>query len=308
MTRWLPAILAAALLSFPPAAAQSPAAGVPVRQNGLVATWYPPASGKPAPAVLVLGGSECGEKGGQYLAQAVAGLGYGALALAYCGIEGLPPDVHDLPLEYFSKAVDWLAAQPLADNNRIGLYGVSIGGETALVVASRDPRITAVIAGVPSSVVWQGFDRRNYASVTPTYTLGGKPVPYLPYDMSKPFISVFDLYQRSLANLAAHQDAIIAVERINGPVLLISGKADTLWPSSAMADQVMQRLDADGFRFPHAHIAYADAGHGCATPPGGGPWLAQLDMLGGTANGNAAARVDMWKRTTAFLAKYLGDP
>ena len=258
--------------------------------------------------ILALGGSECGERGGQLLARAVSQYGYGALALAYCGSEGLPQAVQDIPLEYFGHALDWIAKQPLADRERIGIYGVSIGAETALLVAARDPRIKVVVVGSPSSVVWQGFDMRNYRSVKPTYTLEGKPVPYLPYDMSKMFISIFDLYQRSLATLPVHEDAVIPVERINGPVLLLSGKADLLWPSSIMADQVIQRLDAKGFRYPHEHFAYADAGHGAASPPIGDDLMVGRDNIGGTPDGNTTARADMWKRVIAFFGKYLGTP
>lgn len=280
--------------------------GVPVHEGGLVATWYAPAA--KAPVVLVLGGSECGEKGGQFLAERIASLGYGALALAYCGTEGLPPAVTNIPLEYFSKAIDWIEKQPLTDKHHIGLYGISIGGETALVVAARDKRIKAVVAGVPSSVVWQGFDPKNYAAVFPTYLVDGKPVPYLPYDMSRPFVSILDLYQRSLDTLPAHPEAIIPVEAINGPVLLISGKADALWPSAAMGDQVMARLDAKGFKFPHQHIAYDNAGHVAAVPPSDNPAMKAVEGLGGTAEGNAAARTDAWTRITAFFKASLGAP
>jgi uncharacterized protein len=279
--------------------------GVPVRDNGLVATWYAPA--KRAPVIIALGGSECGEKGGQLLGQAVSKLGYGALALAYCGTENLPPAVQNIPLEYFGKALDWVEKQPLADHKHIGIYGVSIGAETALMVAAREPRIKAVVAGSPSSVVWQGFDPRDYRSVAPTYLLNGAPVPYVPYDMSKPFLSILDLYQRSLDTLPAHQEAIIPVENINGPVLLVSGKADALWPSATMADQVIARLDGKNFRYAHEHVAYPDAGHVAPIPPTDFP-LEQLERLGGTPDGNAAARADAWKRTVAFFHKYLGAP
>lgn len=299
-------MLTLAFFAFAIPASAATDSGIPVRENGLVATWYAPA--KKAPAILVLGGSECGEKGGQFLAANIATLGYGALALAYCGAEGLPPAVQNIPLEYFGKALDWLEKQPLADHKHIGLYGISIGAETALVVAARDPRIKAVVAGSPSSVVWQGFDMHNYRSVAPTYVLDGKPVPYLPYDTTKMFTSILDFYQRSLDTLPAHPETIIPVENINGPVLLISGKADALWPSATMADQVIVRLDAKNFRHAHEHIAYPDAGHVAPVPPADNPALAQLEQLGGTPEGNAAARADAWKRTTAFFRQYLGSP
>jgi dienelactone hydrolase len=78
-----------------------------------------------------------------------------------------------------------------------------------------------------------------------------------------------------------------------------------------MADQVIQRLDAKGFRYAHEHIAYPDAGHRVAALPSNGPANAFEDAhpelgLGGTKEANGAARVDVWKRTIAFFQKNLG--
>ena len=310
-------LAASLLLAAPLAAAPAPLvahtaatpAGIAVREQGLVATWYPPASGKRGPVILVLGGSEGGEEGSRRIAQAFAREGYGALALAWFKADGLPQQLQEIPLEYFATAIAWIGKQPLADANRLAIYGISKGGETALLVASRQPEIKAVIAAVPSAFVWQGINSADYTSVKSSFTLNGQPVPYLPYDISAPFTGVFDLYQRSLKFADAHADAVIPVERINGPVLLLSGRADTLWPSSAMADQVIARLDARGFRFPHRHIAYPDAGHAGTIPPWeGGPAPTGFNALGGTTEGNAAARADSWIQTLAFLRSSIGEP
>ncbi|RPJ54618.1 MAG: hypothetical protein EHM23_28545 [Acidobacteria bacterium] len=43
----------------------------------------------------------------------------------------------------------------------------------------------------------------------------------------------------SLDNKEAVEKAVIPGEKINGPVLLVSGKDDRLWPSSAMVDMVI---------------------------------------------------------------------
>lgn len=308
--------LAAGLLASPSqfagvAAMQTPAipSGSPIRENGLVGTWYPPASGKRGPVILVLGGSEGGEEGGKRIAQAFAREGYGVLALAYFKAEGLPQQLQEIPLEYFDAGIAWLAKQPLTDASRVAIYGISKGGETALLVASRRPEIKAVIAAVPSSMVWQGINFADYTSVKSSFSLNGQPVAYLPYDISAPFTSVFDLYQRSLKFAGQHPGAVIPVERIGGPVLLFSGRADTLWPSSAMADQVIARLDAKHFRYSHRHIAYPDAGHAGAIPPGeGAPPPTGYNALGGTTEGNAAARADSWIQTLAFLRTAIGEP
>ena len=300
------------------AAAQAPSgisatpAFTTIREDGLVATWYPPASGRRGPAVIALGGSEGGEFGGNMLARAVAGEGYGVLALAYFGADGLPQSLQDIPLEYFDRAIAWVRRQPLVDPARVGIYGISIGGETALVVAARHPELRAVIAVVPSSVVWQGFDRRDYRSIRSTYSLGGQPVPYVPYDTGAAFTGILDLYQRSLGSITAHVDAVIPVERIGGAVLLLSARGDSLWPSTAMSEQVMARLDANHFARPHRHIAYADAGHGALTPPdgrgAGDPARSAHDNLGGTAAGNEAARTAAWGEVRTFLAEQLRRP
>ena len=280
-------------------------APIPVHDHGLVATWYPPASGHKGPAVIALGGSEGGEEGGRYLGKSVAALGYGVLSVAYFGADGLPANLQEVPLEYFDRAFAWLVAQPLVDKKHIGIYGISVGAETALLVASRHPEIKAVVAAVPSSVVWQGINMRDYTSVKSTYSLAGKPVPYVPFDGGAPFTSVLDLYQRSLAKPIA-ADAVIPVEKIGGAILLLSSKDDKLWPSTMMAGQVIARLDAAHFKPPHQHVAYPDAGHGAMTPPSGDPKMAALDNLGGTPAGNQAARMDMWPRVVNFFASSLG--
>ena len=282
-------------------------AGIPVREDGLVGTWFPPANGKRGPVVVVLGGSEGGEGSAMIVARALAGQGYGAFALAYFRAKGLPGTLQNIPLEYFDRAIAWLARQPLTDTSRMGIYGVSMGAETALLVATRHPELKAVAVAVPSSVVWQGYDPRNYQSVESTFSLNGKGIPYLAYNTSLPFTGVYALYANSLKALANHPEAAIPVEKIEGAILLLSAKADTLWPSSEMSEQIMARLDARKFPHPHRHIAFADAGHGATLPPGSGPARESgYNNLGGTEAGNTAARAGMWRETLAFFGEYLG--
>ena len=137
--------------------------GTSVRVAGLVATWYPPTTGRRGPAILALGGSEGGEAGSKYLARQLNKHGYGVLALAYFQADGLPQLVQELPLEYFDRAIAWMKSQPQVDPSSMGIYGISVGAETALVVAARHPELKAVVAGVPSSVVWQGINPSDWA-------------------------------------------------------------------------------------------------------------------------------------------------
>jgi len=285
---------------------QTAAPGMILAPPGLVGELHLPDRKGRAPGLLILGGSEGGHGPAFRFAGTFAKRGFASLGLAYFADEGLPQTLENVPIEYFTRALDWLAAQPGVDPKRLGVFGGSKGGEAALLLASRDPRIKAVVAGVPSNVVWQGVNKANLANPGPSWTEGGKPIPYAPYDRSVPFRSLLDLYQRSLAK--APPEAVIPVERINGPVLLVSGRDDKLWPSAAMSDAIMARLDKAKFRHAHTSLAYDNAGHagfGEPLPPGTVVPQALLAQAGGTAEGNIAMRADAWPKVLAFLDETL---
>jgi dienelactone hydrolase len=275
--------------------------------HGLVGELHYPTDPRgPRAAILVLGGSEGGLTGSAFMAQALAQEGYCALALAYFGAAGLPAELVNIPLEYFEAALRFLRGHPGVAPRRIAALGISKGGEAALLLASRDRSVRTVIAGVPSNVSWQGVNRANFNDPSGSWTFAGKAVPFLPYDLSAPFVSVLDLYERSLLGLAAKPEAEISVERINGPVVLVAGEDDTLWPSASMCRSIEARLKAKGFGYSVETLIYPDAGHGAFGPPvpAGHPY-SQLDALGGSLAGNVAARTDSWSRALDVLASGL---
>ena len=93
------------------------------------------------------------------------------------------------------------------------------------------------------------------------------------------------------------------MEKINGPVRVICGKLDSVWPSCRMAVQIVARLETG--KFPHAVqlLDYANGGHsvfGPAIPPEA-PAFASLGSLGGSPAGNNAARIDSWPKAVGFI-------
>jgi dienelactone hydrolase len=270
--------------------------------------------------MIVVSGS-----GGGYserTAAALAGRGVAALGLAYFNAPDLPDQLIEIPLEYFEEALEWLAAQPEVDGNRIGVTGGSRGGELALLLGSHIPRFRVVVARVPAHVVWEGCCDETAFGKT-SWTKGGEPIPFMPSSPISMMASRYwdavqaDLlgyFWLSLADQKAEAEAGVPVERIDGPILLISGGDDRLWPSTYMADRVMERLAANDFRHPYVHLRYDDAGHAVGMTP---YWptarlvsvihpVVQEDMLlGGTAESLAHSAVDSWRRTLEFLEMYL---
>jgi dienelactone hydrolase len=272
-----------------------------VHADGLGAQYIHPTTPGRHPALLILGGSEGGTEGVRHLAAPFAAQGYAVLALSYFNADGLPRNLDQIPLEYFATGLHWLAARAEVDPARIGVFGISKGGEAALLVASRNPQIRATVAGVPSNVAWQGIIRPAWDNRS-SWSEGGRPLPYLTYDFSHGFTSILALYQGALATEAQHPEAEIPVERINGPVLLISGRDDKMWPSSPMSDAVVARLRAHNFRFPVQHLAFDNAGHAAASPPAlGHSSMGPDSFVGGTEEGNAHARAEGWRATLCFF-------
>jgi dienelactone hydrolase len=296
----------------PPVAMSDPApSGRRVTEQGLVANYFPPPSPGRHPAVLVLGGSEGGlGGGGQRIALALQKEGYAVFQLAYFRAPGQSDTLELIALELFDRALAWLKAQPEVDAERIALVGGSKGAEAALLVATRHPELRAVVAGMPSSVAWQGIDWNfmNYIIDPPdgSWSLAGKPIPFVPY-VQEYTQSLLELYTKSLAQVSRHPAAVIPIEQSKAAILLICGNADQLWPSCAMADQLKARADKNGA--PAVTIlAYPDAGHAVFGVPveKTNPNYDRLDSMGGTDDGNNAARTDAWPKTLQHLRAAFG--
>jgi dienelactone hydrolase len=256
------------------------------------------------PAVLVFGGSE-GGLSTIWQAELLASRGFPALALAYFGEPGLPQALDRIPLEYFARAARWISGAPgvasLAGARRIGqrvvVWGISRGSEAALLLGADFPTLIAgVIAGSPSSVTNPAVSlARRTPPGLPAWTLHGRPLPVAD-PLGDP---------ASTANPAA----VIPVERIRGPVLLLVGADDRLWPSPRYAQAIISRLRRSHDRFPYQDAVFPGAGHeaGAALPydveatsyPSA---IGTLD-LGGTPFVNSAASAQAWQDVLAFLQR-----
>lgn len=283
-----------------------------ISTNGLVGKIYaPPNPSGRYPAILVLGGSEGGVHGSAPIASALAQHGYVTFALAYFGENGLPKELTNIPLEYFRTALNYLQTQPNVDPKRIGLAGSSKGAEAALLIASRNPMIKVVVVGAPSSVAWPGINRQDYADPSGSWTEGGKPIPFLPYDSSTPFTTIYNLYDGGLKNIGEHQDAVIPVERIHGALMLICGEADSLSPSCKMADSIVERLRTKRFSHRISTLHYPNVGHIVFNLPltpdqaADPAVVARLNSLGGNSTDNLKALVNSWDKAITFFDQEL---
>jgi hypothetical protein len=115
-----------------------------------------------------------------------------------------------------------------------------------------------------------------------------------------------------MRNTPAMEKASIPVERTNGPILLISGEDDQMWPSTIFSKQIIDRLEHHKHPYPSMHLSYPGAGH--MIRPGYMPKTVTVIIhpidggryeLGGNAKDDAYASSDSWSKTLEFLAMHL---
>lgn len=152
-----------------------------------------------------------------------------------------------------------------------------------------------MIASVPANAALP-----SPSSSAPAWTLQAKPLPYTE-EINNP--------QPTDA-----PEAVIPVERINGPVLADCGGADQVWASCSYGEAIMQRLDAH--HDPHSHrlLAYPNAGHGVGaivpnepSPSDGNVQVPNtnrtVNVNGTNPNANQTAETQLWPQVLAFLAQ-----
>jgi len=222
--------------------------------------------GEKQPLIVGFGGSEGGNawasKGWGKVRDKFVEKGYAFLAVGFFGMEGTPDTLVRIALEDIHNAISEAIKNPKIDKKKIAVIGGSTGGELVLVLASYYKDIKCVVGLVPSHCVFPGHTMSFSNSC---WTYKGKELPFVPATAEAiPYIMKEDLrkaFEVVLKDTIAEQKALIKVEKINGPILLVSATKDEVWPSTPMSEKVIARLKAKKFRYYYEHIA-VEGGHG----------------------------------------------
>lgn len=273
-----------------------------IREQGVVGTLF--LNPKSSTTVIILGGSSGGLK--EERAESLAKEGMNALALAYFGVESLPKDLKEIPLEYFETAIE-IASR---FSEKIGLWGVSRGAELSLLLGTLFPKKIHVIAAhVPSSVVFGALNGQDL----PAWLYRGKPIqPSAPFQYSseamgereEDAIRATPSFLRSMLAKEAFEKAAICVEKIECPLFLISAEDDQMWPSSLFAKQIVERLKERGSNIEVTHLSYRGVGHAPSKGTFGfHPVMKRWFAYGGCPEENARAAIEWTQKTILFFKK-----
>ncbi|WP_203291497.1 acyl-CoA thioester hydrolase/BAAT C-terminal domain-containing protein [Maricaulis parjimensis] len=237
---------------------QSIAVSHPVEQNTLVLqmTEVDLSAERLPPLVVLLGGSDGGLWFGQ-IGVDLTRAGYSTLSLSYFGHELQSSHLIERPLEPIADALAQARRSRNAHNRCIAIIGASKGGELALLLAAysgelsinNTPLADAYVAASPSHVVWQSphITLRSRSS----WSIAGEPLDFVPHPwLSRHLPDVFfdrwrvgRYLQDALQNERAVSRAMIPVENITQPTLMLAGELDEMWPSADMVRAANARLE-----------------------------------------------------------------
>jgi len=189
------------------------------RDGTRLAGWFIPPSGlAPAPAVVLSHGWARSRAELLPHASFLHRAGYAVLAFDYRNrgeSEGEHVTMGLYEQDDLLAAIDLLAARPEVDPARLGVFGMSLGGAIAVLVAARDPRIRALAVEAP------------YATHRALMTRGIRHYLHLP---TFPFADIAKLFiERRLGAPVAQLDPLSAVHLISPrPLLVIADELDAV--------------------------------------------------------------------------------
>ena len=187
--------------------------------------------------------------------------GYAVLAIGYFNVNDTPKNLDRISLDAIADTILHIAQNPKINANKIALMGGSRGGELVLNLASRYDHFNAVIALSTSHV---SFPAITWSANTSSWTYKDEEVAYVPapFKTISPAIKgdLYTAHSMMLEDKDAVKKAEIAVEKINGPILIVSGKNDDQWPATAMSNSLIERLENNSFTHYKEHIVL-DGGH-----------------------------------------------
>jgi dienelactone hydrolase len=221
------------------------------------------------------------------------------------------------PLEQIEDAILWTKNQPYVFPTPPLLFGVSRSAELALLMAAHFQSVGPVVAYHPSSVAHAALGPTGVAD-EPAWLLGGHPIISLQKDnrflsttregLQRPPFRLEPRYTAMFGDPEAFLRSRIPVERINNPVLLVSGTRDAIWPAAMMANQILAARAATGGSTSTTSLVYHDAGHAIGVPnfplgtltfrssPNSRPY-----DFGGDLLATSAASFAAWQEVSKFI-------
>jgi esterase/lipase len=272
--------------------------------------------------IVMLGGSDGQMESLSLIAGPLASRGFHVLTVSYFGTCGLPEKLEEVPLEYFEAIFKWIKDNEYIKTEEICLYGISKGGELALLLASRYKQISKVVAIEPHTYCFQALDGLMSGKNVSSWSYKGTSLPFIPVDNNMFWedqkidiekgnsFGFASTYKKCIERATNKEAARIKIEHSDADLLLVCGEEDNIWNSYDACKEVMSVLKSFNYKHHAELLNYPHMGHPMPIPyviPIS--YTLELPMnggifsSGGTVDGNAKAQYQSFQKTIQFLQK-----
>ena len=238
----------------------------------------------------------------------LASRGFATLSLAFFGYDDLPKSMKNLDFSYFEEAAEWLSSQAQVSQGGIGVMTVSSGSQFLFMLAIHRKDLIKAIIGVSPFHSFAVVEGLHYK---------GETFPMIELDYKrqwrneKGYVVTRDILVFDSPTNHGESRAIVPVERIQCPILLIYGTADLNSPAEYFVKRIVERLKAHGKGEQCTVLRYPGAGH-LIEPP----YLplceaavfrstGQIWAWGGEPRSHAMAQEDSWAKIQSFFQRHL---
>lgn len=244
-----------------------------VKEDGFFGEFYRAERDQfPGKAMIAFGGSQGLFLLCQWMAEKFVDAGMNTMIIAYHGEEGLSKELKDQPADAVEKAAVWLKENGF---EKIGLWGISMGGTLALLAGSKLPDLVSCVVSIaPMEMIPQAEDAKRPIDGS-AFSWHGQSLPFMKYVPSdgKQWAKIYkkqswthkEPYARELLEEAYeandNPDAVIPVWNINGPILLLGSYQDSMCPDEKTIPRLVQQLQEHEFSYPVETHLYAHISH-----------------------------------------------
>jgi pimeloyl-ACP methyl ester carboxylesterase len=189
-----------------------------------------------------------------------------------------------IPLEFFAHAMTWLKRE--VDPKKLFVFGFSRGSEAALLLGADYPQlVNGVIATSPSSVA-------NFCECPSTEFAGSWTLHGVQVVTSR----TFNTYSNPPT---VHERGEIPVRKIRGPVYLLCGSRDNIWPACDYSHLIWNAL-SPRYRSLDEFVQEPGAGHFVGTVVPFQP-VEVNPRLNPSKKDDELGREDAWPKLLEFL-------
>ncbi|CAD6185096.1 unnamed protein product [Caenorhabditis auriculariae] len=274
---------------------------IEIQEGKVRGTMFKPPGDGPFPTVIDISGTGGGlheQKGA-----ALASRGFCVLSLAFFQYKDLPVWMNNVDLQYFEEAINYMNSLPFT-GDKVAVQGVSFGGTLAILLATRFPRIAAVVS-INGSF---NLDEATFLKEN------GVDLPYGTLDFShNEYLNGLYVHAKVVRYSDVPEKAQFPLERTqpNTAFRFVSSLDDLSTPTVFCTNFLTEKLKKLGRK---VEVHYLPGGHlmdpPCfpAHPTVFSSFIASHQAYGGEDSIHGASQGVAWEKTISFLCKNLGRP